>query len=275
MRSARKKLCSARKQARLIAEALKRDQCAAVLKAQLRSAADRNEYRNTKASIIKFQAAVRGKEVRKQMAVEIIAMKAIKRYCRVAIQRNEFELLKTSSKNIQRYARGWAVRRNVRMQHAAATKVQTAFRGCITKASYKFTDSQIVKMQSVGRMYLQRSKFTKLCKSCVVTQKLQRGRLARKLRCAMMRSLVHVTCHLTRWHRRLECFACAAPTGCKTACCRHRKYVVERSASWSLIDGSINATASALDDKVRYEDQAITLRKCITEHSACVFSSTD
>jgi hypothetical protein len=86
---------------------------------------------------------------------------------------------------------------------------------------------------------------------------------------------MHVTFHLTRWHRRPECSACAAPTGCKTACCRHRKCVVERSASRSLIDGSINATASALDDNVRDIDKAVTLRNCITEHSARVFSSTD
>jgi len=58
---------------------------------------------------------------------------------------------------MQKYARGWAVRRDVRLQHAATTKVQTIFRGYVTKKAFEFTVSRLVKMQSVGRMLLQRS----------------------------------------------------------------------------------------------------------------------
>jgi hypothetical protein len=93
---------------------------------------------------------------------------------------------------MQKYARGWAVCRDVRLQHAAATKVQTIFRGYVTKKAFEFTVSRLVKMQSVGRMFLQRCKFTKLRKSAITAQKLQRGRMARKLHCNMMHSLVRL-----------------------------------------------------------------------------------
>jgi hypothetical protein len=93
---------------------------------------------------------------------------------------------------MQKYARGWAVCRDVRLQHAAATKVQTIFRGYVTKKAFEFIVSRLVKMQSVGRMFLQRCKFTKLRKSAITAQKLQRGRMARKLHCNMMHSLVRL-----------------------------------------------------------------------------------
>jgi hypothetical protein len=89
--------------------------------------------------------------------------------------------------------------------HSAATKVQTAFRNYITKQNYKVTVSLIVKMQSVGRMYLQRSKFTKLRKSCIVAQKMQRGRVARKLRSIMMRTIVaSMSCDLLKFEKSRE-----------------------------------------------------------------------
>ena len=192
VRSARRQFQSAREQARLIAEAQMQQACAIVLQARSRAAVKHQQHGRTKANVIKFQAAVRGRIMRKRLALEVVAMKTVKRYWRAAQLRQQYVLKQREAVTVQRYARGWAVRRAVRLQHAAATKVQTIFRGYITKKVFEFTVSQLVKMQSVGRMFLQRSKFTKLRKSAVTAQKLHRGRMARKLRSNMMHSLVQL-----------------------------------------------------------------------------------
>jgi hypothetical protein len=77
-----------------------------------------------------------------------------------------------------------------------------------------------------------------------------------------------MTLPLTRWHRRVEFTACAAATGSKTACYRHFKCVVERSISWSLSDDSVNTSFSTTDGKVLDDEEAMTLRNCITQRFA-------
>ncbi|XP_041504869.1 abnormal spindle-like microcephaly-associated protein [Microtus oregoni] len=139
----------------------------------------RSEFAELRCAVLVFQAAWKGKMLRRQIERQHRCAALIQSYYRMHVQRKKWKTMKAAALQIQVWYRAYRVGREQRCLYlemkAAVIILQSAYRGMKVRREIKECNKAAVTLQSNFRAYRSRKKYTRYRTSAVVIQRWYRS----------------------------------------------------------------------------------------------------